>query len=87
MLFMTALICDSLGFLPIDMNIARIMFSLIGGFLASSRLKSQREMKKPATSPPTKTRTRIKIKDHTAISIIALSSLGAAVVLAVVCSN
>lgn len=49
--FMTARIWASLGLRPICINIALIMFSLIGGFFLSSRLKNQRERKNPAMSP------------------------------------
>ena len=64
---MISLTCFSLGVLPICLNIALIIFSLIGGFLASSFLKYHLLMKNPAIAPARSAPTPIRITCQTSI--------------------
>lgn len=54
--FITCLIWASDGFLPMERNMALIIFSLIGGFFWSCLLKNHLEAKKAITAPTMKAR-------------------------------
>ena len=67
--FMTALICASDGLRPICINIALIMFSLIGGFFWSCLLRNHLVTINPIINPPTKQPIRAATNTPTSIFI------------------